>query len=118
MRKRVTWEGGYLIVRSGTVTDELNAQIMAAQLMKLETDPTALGFWQTFADLCVQTEESEGLIFKPENVRNLPLLDKQSAYNAYLRMPTTIRKKWSSALKAVNNEDGVIIEDVVDDPKP
>lgn len=119
MKKRVTWEGGYIIVRSGSVADELNAQIITADLMNAVADPAAKGFWQHFGELCSQTEASENLPFKPENVRAMTLLDKQRAYDAYLRTPKAVRQKWTQALNAVNNTAGVSIEEVDEEiPKP
>lgn len=117
MRKKVTFKGGHIIVRESTGQDELIAQLIATQLMTGYA-PDAQGFWQHFGELCSQTVESEGLPFKPETVAAAGPLDKRAAYDAYLRVPTAIRRQWSKAAKALNEDGTVAIEDVAADPNP
>ena len=119
MKKKVTWPGGWLIVRSGAVTDELNAQIISAEIMNSYNNANLQGFWGHFGVLCSQTVASEGLPFKPESVSKLGVLDKQAAYEAYLRVPIAIRRKWTAAVNDTNGDDSVKTEDVDEEtPKP
>lgn len=116
-KKKVTFEGGYVIVRESTGNDELAAAIIQGQLIAAEPNPTTRGFWDHFAMLCSQTVESEGLSFKPETVATLGVIDQQAAYQAYLRTPTAFSKKWTKAVNALNTDDTVKIEDLTD-PNP
>lgn len=113
MKKKITFAGGWIIVHSSTGTDELAAQVIAANVMKSYEDPTAQGFWTHFGLLCSQTEASQGLPFRPENVKTFaPGLEMQGAYEAYLRVSTAIRRQWTTAVNACNTDDSVQIEDV------
>lgn len=116
MNKKITFAGGWIIVHPSTGNDEI-AQSLIRTNLENTYPPEKKGYWNEFSQLCAMTEASEGLPFKPERVKaTLPGLELQSAYEAYLRVPTAIQKKWMQAVKALNDDNSVLVEDV--DPNP
>lgn len=101
MNQKVSWDGGYLIVRPATVKDELAAEIISIQLRQGYPDG-AYGYWDTFAELCSQTVESQGLPFQPEHVRNMDIAQQRQAYDQFMEQPKALRKKWKQALAAAD----------------
>lgn len=116
-KKKITFKGGHITVRESTGQDDITAQIIQNQTVATYP-PDAQGVWGHFAMLCSQTVDSAGLPFKPEAVAGLGPIDKRAAYEAYLRVPTALRKKWTAAVTALNTDDTIEIEDITDDPNP
>ena len=108
----VRWSAGYIKVRPGTVQDELTSdRILTSVTAAYPSD--ALGLWRTFADLCAQTVTSDGLGFKPENVVALAPVQQKEAYEAFLKLPKALKRRWLEALAAA---DGV--QDIAVGPEP
>jgi hypothetical protein len=108
MNQIVRWSAGRIEVRPGTGEDELAEDAILRTLVgQYPTD--ARGFWESFARLCVHTEASEGLTFQPERVRALPDGEVKSAYEAFLKVPSTIRRKWDSAIDLANAAVDVVV---------
>lgn len=114
MKQQVKWgRGNEIVVHETTVADDLAARQIARDLMALDTDPEAIGYWLQFAQLCCQTESSKGLAFKPELIRGLDLDGKSAGYKMYLELPLSIQKRWVAAADATN-----VIEDMELGPLP
>lgn len=109
-RKRIKWESGFIVIRSGTVQDDVNGQLIESKLLNAAPEDGA-GLYRQFGQLCSQAEESQGLPFKPELMTKADLLTLQSAYDAFTRMARSLRDKWTTAQARLNTDDGVVVED-------
>lgn len=112
MKQAVRWSNGRVVVREALVEDELAAQVIERIVREAHPDEPA-GFWLQFGRLCVQTEESEGLTWKPETMRRASAKDVQAAYEAFLKLPKRIWDKWVEALTDTDE-----IKDIETGPYP
>jgi hypothetical protein len=105
MRQIVKWHGGQIVVRPGTVADDIAARYIAEQVLSTypRDDNTQVRVMQ-FGQLCSQTESSEGLDWKPEQVRNLDAAGMRTAYEAFTGLPKTIYGRWFEAYALVDAE--------------
>lgn len=105
MKQSVKWQGGQIIVRPGTVADDIAARYIADQLISTYAKDDAtqirpIGFGQ----LCSQTESSEGLDWKPEQVRHLDAAGIRLCYDAFTHLPRAIYTRWCDAFALVDAE--------------
>lgn len=112
MKQAVRWSSGAIIVRSALVEDELAAQLIERAVRDAHPNEQS-GFWLQFGRMCAQTESSEGLDWKPENVRAMPANEVRAAYEKFLKMPRALWDRWIEALS--NTEE---IKDIVIGPYP
>jgi hypothetical protein len=112
MKQVVRWSSGSIVVREGLVEDEIVAQKIE-RVVKESRAEEKEGFWALFGRLCSQCESSEGLTWKPEQVRGMKEADIRMAYDAFLTMPRPIWEKWTESLSVVEE-----IKDIVLGPVP
>lgn len=112
-RKRIKWEndgGGYIVIRSGTVQDDINGQLIESKLLNSAPEDGA-GLYRQFGQLSAQCEESKGLPWKPELMVKANTFDLQGAYASFANMRLSLRNKWVQAQAELNRDDGIVIED-------
>lgn len=105
MKQSVKWQGGQLVVRPGTVADDIAARYIAEQVLSTypKDDTTPVRCIQ-FGQLCSQTESSEGLDWKPEQVRHLDATGMRLCYDAFTQLPRAVYTRWFEAYALVDAE--------------
>lgn len=105
MQQIVKWRGGQIVVRPGTVADDIMARTIAERVLStFRSDDTTQVRVIQFGQLCSQTESSEGLTWEPAQVRNLDAAATRAAYDAFTGLPKTIYNKWFEAYALVDAE--------------
>lgn len=106
------------MVRTGTVADDIAAQVIEQQLLATKGQ-NEYGFYSQFSKLCINTEACEGLPFMPMAMRNADLLTRQTAYDAFTRLPDDLFDRWWKAYRSVNADPSIKVTDYEDgaDPK-
>lgn len=118
-RQKVTFPGGYLIVRPGTLADEVTAKQIENRVIQAfaVSAPEKLGSFTQFGQLCSQTAESEGLPFKPELMGAANPLVLQQAYVGFENLPKALRSKWITAYSRADVDEAVKIEALPDEER-
>lgn len=111
MKKKVSWGDAWLVLRTGSIADEITAQIIHADVMAAYA-PTDKGLWRQFAQICAITESSGGLSFKPETMPESNSFERRKAYADFTGWPGKVFDKLMDTYNAVNADSSVIVEDV------
>lgn len=97
----VIFEQYEIVVRRATIRDALRAETIARRAMEAEKEG-ALGYWNTFGDLCSQVESWRGLPFDPTTLHEQDAATVHAAYEQYMALPKELGVAWRAAVAKVD----------------
>ena len=112
LNQTLKWGKCELTIRPGTVQDDIDAAVIARAVARSFPDGCS-GFFDQFGALCVQTESSAGLSWKPELVRTLDSAGQRQGYDEFLKLPKGVWDRWWVLAQAANK-----IADLTFGPQP